>query len=199
MAKYESLRLILFTALLRGWLIRQINFDSAYLNRLLDIVIYARCPPGVAVGRHDLVLRLLKTLYSLKQSGREWYEVLRNFLIAKLHFRQADFDPCVFLTEELILGIYIDNVLITGTKKSINSFLRNIKARFTFKDLRRPKLLLSLKIKYVENSLRLHQRTYYNAVLKRYSMDRLNCQKTPLNPNSFPARTTPNTPVNAKR
>lgn len=197
-ARYDSLRMLIFISVLLGWNLRQIDFDSAYLNGLLPLLIYARCPPGI--GRPGSILRLLKTLYGLKQSGREWYEVLRNFLVETMGFIQADFDPCVFIGKELILGIYVDDVLMTGSDKAIESFLTTVKARFAFKDLGRPKLMLGLEIEYLnDNRIRLHQNTYAKSVLRRYGMENCNPRKTPLDPNSFPSRSPPNATIDIDR
>ena len=55
----------------------QIDIKGAYLNGELtpDEVIYMRQPPGYASGKYPQhVCKLLKTLYSLKQSRHRWYQ-----------------------------------------------------------------------------------------------------------------------------
>jgi transposase InsO family protein len=194
--RYDSLRLIIFIAIFKGWLLRQIDFDAAYLNGSLQHVIYARCPPGV--GRPGQVLRLLKALYGLKQSGREWYSVLSTWLTGN-GFTQATFDPCVFISHNLILGVYVDDLLLAGTSDAITQFLDLTHKRFRFKDLGRPKLLLGLEIDYLDNGVKLHQRTYVEAILRRYRLDQCNGRLTPLDPNSFPQRSPSDQPIDLER
>lgn len=184
--RYDRLRLILIIAVILGWQLWQMDFDAAYLNDKLSHIIYARCPPGVNRYGGNKILRLLKTLYGLKQSGREWYEVLSQWL-KQMGFYLSTFDPCVFLGIELILGIYVDDVLMAGTNPATSAFMKAAGGKFKFKDLGRPKMLLGLEIDYGD-SLRLHQRTYTMAVLRRYGMDQYNGRRTPLDANSFSSR-----------
>jgi hypothetical protein len=144
------------------------------------------------------VLRLLKALYGLKQSGREWYSVLSTWLTGN-GFTQATFDPCVFISHNLILGVYVDDLLLAGTSDAITQFLDLTHKRFRFKDLGRPKLLLGLEIDYLDNGVKLHQRTYVEAILRRYRLDQCNGRLTPLDPNSFPQRSPSDQPIDLER
>ena len=200
--RYDSLRLIIWLSLYMNWILRQMDFDAAYLNSMLKHIIYARCPPGV--GNPSVqALRLRKALYGLKQSGREWYDVLREWL-RQLGFIAASFDPCVFINKDLVIGIYVDDVLMAGEPEAVTAFMTAAGQRFRMKDLGRPKLLLGLEFDYdddVDGNRRrriyLHQRTYINAVLRRYDMDKCNARKTPLDPNHFPPRS--DEPVDEER
>lgn len=174
------------------------DFDAAYLNSLLKHVIYARCPPGIG-GPGD-ILRVLRALYSLKQSGRKWYDDLRGWL-RQLRFTAAAFDPCVFMTKDLVISVYVDRVLMTGTPTAISAFMATAGERFRMKDLGRPKMLLGLEFDYDDDNRRvyLHQRTYARAILRRYSIDKCNGHKTALDPNDFPPRTPSDQPVDQDR
>jgi transposase InsO family protein len=186
--RYDSLRIILMIALIHAWTLQQIDFDTAYLNANLKHVLYGRCPPGLpnARGKH---LRFLRSLYGLKQSGREWHEVLTDWLIS-IGFTQARFDPCTFMSEHLILGIYVDDVLMAGTPEATSAFLDKAGGRFKIKDLGQPRLLLGLEIDYTDNGIRLHQRAYAQSILRQYGMENCNGRRTPLDPNHFPPRST---------
>jgi hypothetical protein len=144
------------------------------------------------------VLRLLKALYGLKQSGRKWYSVLSTWLTGN-GFTQAAFDPCVFISHNLILGVYVNDLVLAGTSDAIAQFLDLTRKRFRFKDLGRPKLLLGLEINYLDNGVKLHQRTYVKAILRRYRLDQCNGRLTPLDPNSFPRRSPSDQPINLER
>lgn len=193
--RYDSLRILLVLAALHGWQTRQVDFDAAYLNGHLKHRIYCRPPPGLLSNG---ALFLLKTLYGLKQSGREWYAVLSEWLKSQ-HFSQANFDPCVFISSDLVLGIYVDNVLMVGTQEQIDTMLCLTKARFRFRDLGRPRMMLGLEIDHFDDHMELHQRTYIAAVLRRYGMTDCNGRHTPIDPSSFPPRTPVDIPVNTDR
>lgn len=187
-ARYDSFRLIMTIAYTMGWSLRQIDFDAAYLNSDLKHHIYAKCPPGLRYGSGNTI-KILKALYGLKQSGREWFGQLVNWLV-KCGFAQAKFDPCVFIKKEIVLAVYVDDVLMAGTDQAINAFLVVTGDQFKFKDLGKPTMLLGLDIDYSRPQISVHQRTYSLAVLRRHGMADCNGRLTPLDPNSFPPRST---------
>ena len=63
------------------------------------------------------VYLLLKALYSLKQSAREWYFFLAEIL-TKLGFKTLAADQSIFRKEEIIICVYIDDLLIFGPNLS---------------------------------------------------------------------------------
>jgi hypothetical protein len=69
-AKATSLRAFLTSAAINDHEIVQIDVKTAYLYGSLDEEVYMRPPPGWHIPR-GLVLKLLKSLYGLKQSGNE--------------------------------------------------------------------------------------------------------------------------------
>ena len=71
------------------------DVDVAYLNASLEDPIYMQKPPGYFQDKTDHVLLLKKCLYSLKQSGREWYKCLLNTLF-KIGFKKSSTDAAVF-------------------------------------------------------------------------------------------------------
>lgn len=59
----------------------QIDVITAFLSALLRELIYVEYLTGYNVG--NMIYRLLRALYGVKQSPREWYHTLRDFLISK--------------------------------------------------------------------------------------------------------------------
>lgn len=74
-----------------------------------------------------------KTLYGLKQSAREWFEVLLKYLLS-LGFIQSQADPCVFVyrnkDEIILVGIYVDDIITIGKGKSVDHFRSNLRSHF---------------------------------------------------------------------
>ena len=73
-----SLRLLILIAAANGWDIQQMDVKTAYLYGDLEEEIYMRLPDGI----HDFIklpkntqpiVRLRKSIYGLKQAGRQWY------------------------------------------------------------------------------------------------------------------------------
>src|SRR5437667_120819 len=97
---YESLRLLLAISAHYGWIPQQLDIKSAFLHGDLKELIYMKLPEGYR--KADMVCKLNKCLYGLKQSPREWYAKLTASLLSK-GFRPTQFDPCVFIykTEQI--------------------------------------------------------------------------------------------------
>jgi hypothetical protein len=68
--KSATIRIILSLAVSKGWLIRQLDVQNAFLEE----DVYMRQPPGYEdkVVPH-YICRLDKALYGLKQAPRAWY------------------------------------------------------------------------------------------------------------------------------
>ena len=59
--------------------------------------IYMEQPDGyIEQGSEDLVCKLRKSLYGLKQSSRCWNKALTEFL-KSIGFNQSTADPCVYV------------------------------------------------------------------------------------------------------
>jgi transposase InsO family protein len=186
--RYDTLRLLMCMACTLGWEIHQIDFDTAYLNGVLKEVIYMRPPPGYA--SKNKYLRLRKTLYGLKQSGREWWHTLSTEL-NELGFQQMKFDPCVFTSFQphpLVIAVYVDDLLLLGYATRIHDFKSVIATKFKCKDLGTARYLLGIEINHHKDRITLGQPSYARKVLQRFEMENCNGRKTPLDPNSIPLR-----------
>jgi hypothetical protein len=70
------------------------------------------------MGYPDVVYRLKKSLYGLKQAGRSWYRLIRSILVA-LGFTPTPQDKCVFIKrmsehglQDIYLVLYVDDMLL---------------------------------------------------------------------------------------
>ena len=69
--RMDAIRAILALVPIKGLKIQQMDVKGAYLNGILKEKVYMHQPEGYEdnTGR---ICELIKTLYGLKQSGREW-------------------------------------------------------------------------------------------------------------------------------
>jgi len=71
--RMESLRTVVGLLVRNGLRLHQLDVTTAFLNGKLEEVVYMRQPEGfVAKGREQLVCRLTRSIYGLKQSSRCW-------------------------------------------------------------------------------------------------------------------------------
>jgi hypothetical protein len=119
------------------------------LNKaLIDLFINLNI---ISNKNRDILLRLNKALYSLKQSARIWYNTLTNILINKLSFISLKLEPCIFINKSLniIICLYIDDlVIVCPSLSTINTFISNIKEYFGIKVLGPIKDYLGIEIDY---------------------------------------------------
>ena len=54
-----------------------------------------RVPPGINSGNNSLVCKLRRSLYGLKQAGREWGLLLTSFLVS-WGFVRSTIDVCLY-------------------------------------------------------------------------------------------------------
>ena len=85
--------------------------------------MYIEQPQGFEVhGKESHVCRLNETLYDLKQAPRGWHSRIDTYL-QEMGFTKSDADPNLYFIvigeEPLILVLYVDDLVITGTERLI--------------------------------------------------------------------------------
>ncbi|OWZ19537.1 RxLR effector protein [Phytophthora megakarya] len=143
----------LIFALARKWRVPAKHGDvpNAYVNaeKEAGLRIYIELPQGMEISEEirrqmgvnsddELALELRKALYDLKQAGRLWNQLLHKELVG-IGFRWSLVDSCVYFRWRegvlLIIGIYVDDLLVTGTQQvAVGSFFIDL-AELSVKDL----------------------------------------------------------------
>jgi hypothetical protein len=97
-ARHNSLRIFLKVSIDRGHVRRSIDFEAAFLSSPLETEeIYLATPEGWSIAPGN-VLRLNRSLYGLKQSGRYFQIMLTEFLIS-IGFMRCNSEPCMFIRD----------------------------------------------------------------------------------------------------
>lgn len=156
----------------------QMDVITVFLNALLKERIYVKQPKGYekkGKGNIYLVCLLLRALYGLKQTPREWYYTLRDFLKSK-GFKHTESDHSLFVNEEtrLIVSVYVDDIQIYNSKKSkhIIELKQELSKRFVMTDLGPYTYYLGMKIQRnrFKRTVRVTQTIYLKKVLARFNM-----------------------------
>ena len=74
--RLESLRTLIALSTQRGLELHHVDVQTAFLNGTLPEEVYMKQPVGYEEGEKDLVCKLKKSLYGLKQSSRCWNTAL---------------------------------------------------------------------------------------------------------------------------
>ncbi|CAI7839625.1 unnamed protein product [Closterium sp. NIES-53] len=112
--KPTTLRTLLAGAAIKGWVVKQMDVTTAFLNGVLEEEIFMAQPEGFDDGS-GRVLRLKKALYGLKQAPRQWYLKLRGVL-EEIGFTPSTADHSLFMLGEgeqrSFMVVYVDDILI---------------------------------------------------------------------------------------
>jgi hypothetical protein len=140
-AKMNTIRTIISLVASYQWELHQMDVKSVFLNGDLHEDIYMQQPPGfITTETSSLVCKLNKSLYGLKQAPRAWYEKIDTYFL-KNGFKRCISDPNLYVKnfgdEFLIVVLYVDDLIITGSQlASIQELKNNLKNQFEMTDFR---------------------------------------------------------------
>ena len=116
--KHTTIRVVLAHAVSAQWNIHQIDVNNAFLNGDLHENVYMQKPPGIISPNPQLVCKLNKAIYGLKQAPHSWYKklislfniliLIQSLVISSLFVR---FTHSSFL----FVLIYVDDIIIIGS------------------------------------------------------------------------------------
>jgi len=107
----------------------------AFLQADLDTDVYMELPFGFDYGQKgEYVLKLKKNIYGLKSTATTWFKFLCEGIKAE-NFVQSEVDQCVFLRDDCILLVYVDDVIaISRDVKIIDNVISNLKKTYSLED-----------------------------------------------------------------
>jgi hypothetical protein len=118
----------------------------------LDLDIYMKDSDGIFVlnmnTNHNMYcVKLVKSLYDLKQPGRMWYNRLKEFLLNKGYSNNDDC-PYEFISKSntsfYVISVYVDDLNIIGHTKDIDEAHNHLKKLFEMKYLGKTKFCFGL-------------------------------------------------------
>ncbi|KAK1410112.1 hypothetical protein QVD17_36645 [Tagetes erecta] len=185
--KMTTVRSLMAVATKMNWQLYQLDVNNAFLHGDLDKEIYMQPPPGMTLSSPSKALKLLKSLYGLKQASRQWYGKLSTVLKSRGYVRSAN-DHSLFTKSMgsfiVHLVIYVDDILITGNNldeiTSLKSFLHDT---FQIKDLGLINYFLGIEVLHTPSGLILTQRKFAKDLLTEFDISNQSSLSCPLPPN----------------
>jgi hypothetical protein len=127
------------------------DVKSVFLNGDLKEEVYVHQPPGFVIpGMKGKVLCLRKALYDLRQAPRAWNAKLDSTLKG-MSFEQSPHEAAIYRWgnggNAMLVGVYIDNLVITGTKDAkVTALKEEMKVTFQMSDLGLLSFYLGIKV-----------------------------------------------------
>ena len=157
--------------------LHQMDVKTTFLNGDLSEEVYMSQPEGFkANGKDNMVCRLKRSIYGLKQASHQWY-LKFDKIVTSFGFIENKFDQCVYMkvngSKYIFVVLYIDDILLASSDVNLlNDTKRILFANFNMEDLREAYFVLGIEINRdrSRNLLGLSQRAYINRVLKRFNI-----------------------------
>jgi Reverse transcriptase (RNA-dependent DNA polymerase) len=150
-AKMNTVRIFFSIAVNKNWNLHQMDVKNDFFQGTLEEKVYMTLPPSHKRERNsNLVCRLKKAIYGLRQSSISWYGKLSHFLLSS-GFKISGADSSVFVKHSCngltVVLVYVDDIIITGDNQfEIDCIKENFKQKFKIKDLGRLKYFLGIEI-----------------------------------------------------
>ena len=167
--------------------IHQMDVKGAYLNAPIDKEFYVQQPPGyVKLDENGtpLTCHLKKSLYGLKQSGRNWHSTLTDFLKSQ-GFISNKTDPCIYTNfhkgDQVIILFWVDDIIICSNTLPLLTHVKNmLSSHFHMDDRGELKWFLGIDFQRLDNgNYVMSQERYLEPILDRFSMSDCKPVNTP--------------------
>ncbi|KAF3661707.1 hypothetical protein FXO38_11555 [Capsicum annuum] len=183
--RITSIRMLIALAAVYDLEIHQMDVKTSFLNRELEKEIYMEQPGGFVVpGKENNVCKLIKSLYGLKKTPKQWHAKFDQTMLAN-RFKINECNKCVYIKDtpnhQVIVCLYVDDMLIISRDISdINATKRMLESKFDMKDLGVADVILGIRIHRTPQGLALSQSHYIENVLEKFKYMEFGIAKTPL-------------------
>lgn len=157
-AKQTTIKVMLALAASQNWHLAELDVNNAFLNGDLNEEVYMDLPLGYqppvmqlsSSSSTQLVCKLHKSIYGLRQASRQWYSKFSSVLLAS-GFHQLGSDHSLFIKGSgdslLATLVYVDDIIVAGPSKSgIRELIHALQIQFKLKDLGTLQYFIGLEI-----------------------------------------------------
>ena len=163
------------------------DVKTAFLNEELEEEVYMKQPEGFpSSDGEQLVCKLKKSIYGLKQASRQWYLKFHN-IVSSFVFVENVMDQCIYHkisgSQVCFLVLYVDDILLaTNDKGLLHEVKQFLSKNFDMKDMGEASYVIGIKIHrdWFQGILGLSQETYINKVLERFQMKNCSPSVSPI-------------------
>jgi hypothetical protein len=169
--RMETLRLFFAMVARKNLECSHFDIKNAFTESHLKEKILMDPPPGLKVKK-GMVLKVLRSLYGLKQAARDWNQLIKKELLS-WGFVQSLADPCMFTHKEnsLVLLVYVDDIAAAAkTQGEIDWFWAQLSKRFKAKPLGEISKILGVRVvrDRANRTIYLDQQQYLRSILDKF-------------------------------
>ena len=193
---YSSMRYLMSLATQKGFFLYQTDIQGAYLESHLEDELYMDVPPNlpkVDKDGNELVCKIHRGLYGLKQSGYAWSQCFKHFMLTDpeflMGFTAMSGEPNLYrksftlngVPSEIYVGQYVDDCLLAASSKEVlDWFLASLSKRFPVNPASsgyitwdKPGLLLSMHVRYDQEKgiLQFDQQRAINLLAQKFKVN----------------------------
>jgi hypothetical protein len=173
--KMTTIRAIIVMAITKGWSLHQMDIKNVFFHGYLQEEVYMEQPLGYVDQTHpNLVCRLKKAFYGLKQAPKAWSNKIGQYLVIS-GFQTSNVDFSLYLKKTdhgiIVIVIYVDDLIITrDSDVDIFDLKKFLKQKFEIKDLGELCYFLGIEVIQSPKRIWLLQRQYALNKLSEYGM-----------------------------
>ncbi|KAJ7942740.1 Retrovirus-related Pol polyprotein from transposon TNT 1-94 [Quillaja saponaria] len=149
--KPTTIRVFLCLTLSKGWPLRQLDINNAFLHDTVNDNVYMVQPPGfVNSTLLHYECKLCKAIYGLKKASHGWYQELKGYLLQFGFINSVENASLFLYSKGTIIGyflVYVDDIILTGNNSSfLEAFVHQLGHHFSLKDLGHLHHFLSVEV-----------------------------------------------------
>jgi len=183
----ESFRSILHLAASLQWDIQHYDIKMAFLHGVLgdDETAYMEQPPGFeSPGQEEWVMRLLKSIYRMRQAGRCWNQTFHK-AVTEWGFQRIPCDWCVYICctpkGTVIFAVHVDDIFSIANPPEENAQFRDqLKSLWDISDLGPAKFALGIAIEHDDDTVLLSQTAFIDCILEQFGQSDAHPTDTPM-------------------
>ena len=174
----ESFQVLLHIAASLGWDVQHFNIKTAFLHGILleNETMFMEQPPRFEVpGKEDWVMKLMKSIYGMKQVSRVWNWTFDR-AVRGWGFNRLSSEWCIYWrqtsTGTMIFAVHVDDIISITPKPSMNkAFKSQLKDKWDITDLGPAKFALGIAISRnpSANTISISQTALIDQVVEQFN------------------------------
>jgi Reverse transcriptase (RNA-dependent DNA polymerase) len=189
--RLESFRTLLHMTASLGWDLQHFDIKTAFLHGVLpeNETMFMEQPTGFeAIGKEDWVMKLMKSIYGMKQASRVWNRTFDK-TVKSWGFERLACEWCIYRrhspTGTVIFVVHVDDIISAASSPSENErFKAQLKGKWDISDLGPAKFSLGIAITrdLTANTISISQTALIDRVVEQFRQSDAHSVEVPMVP-----------------